>query len=209
MAPTGSGGTGGGDTFTDALPDAEPSDALTTTSPTETPVTSPESSTDATDAFADDHENSAPTTGWPFASVASADSRSVSPTDTSARDGLTVTTPGSCATATDALPATVPEEAVIVVEPLPSAVTRPDASTVATEGSALDHLTTASGMAHPRWSLTSADNRAVSPTAPSSTVVGLTATDACRAGSKGAVPDSHENVPKIEPATIKTAVGLR
>ena len=208
MAPTASGGTGGGDTLTDAFPNTEPSEARMNTSPTETPVTSPESSTDATDAFADDHENTAPVTGWPFVSVALADNRSVSPTDSSTRDGLSATSPGICATITVALPVTVPDEAVITVEPLPTAVTRPDASTAATEGSPLDHVTTAWGMSHPRWSLTSADSRAVSPTALSSSVSGLTATDACRAGGSGAVPDSQDSVARTARATANAAIRL-
>jgi len=53
---------------------------VTSTSPAPTAVTSPVESTVAIAESPDSHANSASSTAWPFASVASADTRTVSPT---------------------------------------------------------------------------------------------------------------------------------
>ena len=132
----------------------------------------------------DAHENSAPATACPFASVAAAASRTVSPRATSVSTaGETATALTSCTTVTAALPEAEPEVAVIVAVPLPAAVTSPVASTVATEGSPLDQATATPAIASPFWSRTSAASRTVSPSAVSPAVAGVTVKVVARGGS--------------------------
>ena len=80
--------TAGGDTITSltrrltvtaAYPVTPEDVALTSAPPLTTPVTSPDPSTVATEVSLDAQTNSAPATGYPFASLATASSRSVSP----------------------------------------------------------------------------------------------------------------------------------
>ena len=133
-----------------------PALAVIVATPSATPVTKPVPSTVPITASLDSHENSIPATACPFSSSASAVNCSVLPkaivlaggeTSTEATDGVTVTT---------AEPDADPEDAVIVAVPLPAAVTRPDASTVATELALLVQVTVAPAMALEFWSRTSA-----------------------------------------------------
>ena len=80
-------------------------------------------------------------------------------------------------TLTTAVPDPPPDFAVIVAVPLPTAVTRPDASTVATGAALLDHPTSTPAITFPYWSVTSAPSWTVAPNAVSSAVDGVTATD--------------------------------
>ena len=61
-----------------------------------------------------------------------------------------------CVTVTTVEPDADPPLAVIVAVPLPTAVTRPDASTVATDVSPLLHVTVAPAITLAFWSRTSA-----------------------------------------------------
>ena len=72
--------------------------------PSAIPRTSPVVSIIATDGSLDDHQNSAPATGYPFASNASAARRSVSPGPMVASAGVTVTEVADCVTDTEAVP---------------------------------------------------------------------------------------------------------
>ena len=105
-------------------------------------VTSPDALTAATASSLDSHKNSVPAMECPFASNASAASRTVSPrAPTLAISGVTATLLTVRATVTAALPEADPEVAVIVALPLAIAVTRPDEPTVATSVSLLDQTT--------------------------------------------------------------------
>ena len=96
-------------------------------------VTRPDAATVATSVSLDVHTDFAPVTAWPLASTASAKRCIVSPKVTSvSAGGVTVTALTTCSTVTATPPDAVPLVAVIVAVPLPAAVTRPDASTVAT-----------------------------------------------------------------------------
>ena len=161
--------------------------------PLPTAVTSPEPSTVATASSLDSQENCAPTTACPFASVASATSRTVSPNATSVSTaGVTATALTSWATVTAAVPETDPAVAEIVVFPFATAVTSPEASTVATEASPLAHATAAPAITCPFWSRTSAVSCTVAPSATIWAVAGLTVTAVARGGSRGggSVPPS-------------------
>ncbi len=67
-------------------------------------------------------------------------------------------------------------DAVTIAVPFPVAVTRPDASTAATEALSLDQVTEAPGIACPFWSRTAARSRAVSPKAVNAAIAGVTVT---------------------------------
>ena len=116
---------------------------MTVAVPSEIARTSPEAATAATAESLDDHENSAPATGCPFASVAKAASRNVSPATSAAAAGATATALTCWATVTMAVPDAEPAMAVIVVVPSPAAVTSPEASTAATDASPLAQDTAA------------------------------------------------------------------
>ena len=115
----------------------------------------------------------------------------------SSTDGDTSTEATDCITVTAAEPDASPEFAVIVTVPLPAAVTRPDASTVATELALLVQVTVAPAMTLAFWSRTAAVSCTVSPNVVSSCVDGLTVTVVGRGGSgtgEGAVglsPSPH------------------
>ena len=175
--------------------------------PTATPVTRPESSTRATRVSLDAQLNSAPATAWPFASVASAESRSVSASSSESAGGDTVTVPTSWATVTAAVSETVPDLAVIEVAPLVTAVTSPVASTVATWALLLVHATAAPETVWPFWSRTSARNCAVAPSAVSVGVAGVTVTVVGLGGSGGvgSVPPS----PHAEAQVAATSAAKR
>ena len=124
---------GAGTTTTSCARPVTPDEvAETSTSPTATPATNPVPSTTATVVSLDAHENPAPATPWPFASLASATRRSVSPNTSVSAAGVTSTVLTRWATVTVALPEADPAVAVIVAVPFPAAVTRPDPFTVAT-----------------------------------------------------------------------------
>ncbi len=174
-------------TVTAALPDTPPALAVIVAVPLPTAVTSPDPSTVATVASSDAHVNSAPATPWPFASVASAVRRTVSPQATSvSAAGDTATALTVWASVTAALPDAEPVVAVIVAVPLPAAITSPDPSTVATVASPLDHAIGAPAMTLPFWSRTSVLSCTVAPSAVSRAVAGLTVTVVGRGGSGGA-----------------------
>ena len=163
-----------------------PDDAVIIATPSATPVTRPDPSTVATAASLDSHENSAPVTAGPFPSNASAVSCTVSPNAvSSAVDGDTTTEATDCITVTTADPDGSPALAVTVASPLAAAVTKPDASTVATELALLLQVTVAPTITLAFWSRTSAVSCTVSPNAVSSSVAGLTVTVVGRAGSGG------------------------
>ena len=153
--------------------------AVIVVAPSATPVTSPAASTVATPSSLDDQENSAPTTGRPCVLNAWADRRSVSPTATESIDGDTVTDTGLVGSNTpisdDA--EAPPDMAVIVVVPSATPVTRPEASTVATDSSLDDQENSAPASVRPSASYASADRRSVSPKARES-ALGVTVTDA-------------------------------
>ena len=155
-------------------------------SPTETPVTRPPPSTTATSVSPDAHANSGSMIACPFASIASAASRTVSATKTVSPVGDTVTALASWATVTVAVPDTEPAVAVTVAVPLPVAVTRPEALfTPATKTSLLDHETAAPAIACPFWSRTCAASCVVAPKAVSAAVAGVTVTVVGVAGVVG------------------------
>ncbi|MDE2654099.1 MAG: hypothetical protein OXI71_09825 [Gemmatimonadota bacterium] len=184
-------------TATTAFPVTADEVAVISASPAATPVTSPKSSTRATAVSLDAHENSAPAAAWPFASDASAESLTVSATTSVSAGGVTATALTSCATVTDAVPDAEPAVAVTVAVPLAAAVTKPDASTVATEALLLAQATDAAAITCPCWSRTSAVNRAVAPSADSTADAGVTVTEVGRGGSDGGStapspqPDAH------------------
>ena len=185
-------------TVTAAVPEAAPAVAVTVAVPLATAVTSPDAPTVATEASLDSHDTSVPATARPFASTASATRRTVSPTATRvSAAGVTLSALTCCITVTAAVPEAPPAVAVIVAVPLATAVTSPDASTVATEGSLLAHATAAPAITCPFWSRTSAVNCAVSPKAVSVAEPGLTvtvvATGAGGGGAGSTVPSPHDS----------------
>ena len=177
-------------TSTSTVSATEPDIAVTAASPLPAERTSPVESTVATDAFPDTHEKAAPSTGWPFASNASALRRRVSPSAVNSRaECEIVTAPTSWATVTLALPDTEPAVAVIVASPFATAVTSPDAPTVPTAELLLAQVTVTPVIACPFWSRTSAVICTVPPKAVSSAVAGRTVTVVARGGS---TPSSHD-----------------
>lgn len=181
--------------MTVVFPDADPAVAVISVVPVSTVVTRPEPSTAATPSLPDDQVNSAPSTGWPFSSNASAVSCSVSPrTALVASDGRTATESGTCATVTAAVPEAGSAVAVIVAVPLPVAVTRPEPSTAATAGALLDQLTVVPDITLPFWSRTSAVSCTVAPKAVRSVVAGVTVSVVAREGSgeTGSLPPSPQ-----------------
>ena len=131
------------------------------------------------------HENSTSATGFPFASVASAARRSVSPATSVSAAGETATSLTSWATVTVAVPDAEPAIATIAAVPLPTAVTRPVELTVPTAVASLAQVTVAPAIAWPFWSRTSAESCTVAPSAASWAVAGLTVTVVGRGGSGG------------------------
>ena len=151
--------------------------AVISASPAETPVTTPSPSTTATSVSPDAHANSAPPTGCPFASEASAESRTVPAIGSVSAAGDTVTTSASWATVTAAVAEAEPAVAVTIAVPLATAVTRPEELfTPATETSLLLHATDVPAITCPFWSRTAAESCAVAPKAGSVTVSGVTVT---------------------------------
>ena len=89
-----------------AVPSAPASvEAVIVATPQPMPRTSPDPPTAATRVSPDDHANRAPATAWPFASVACAESLSVSPTTSVSAAGDTLTARIAWATVTATLPA--------------------------------------------------------------------------------------------------------
>ena len=149
-------------------------------------VTRPDPPTVATEARSEDQANSAPATTWPLASRASAARRTVSPSATSVlASGVTVTAATTCATVIAAVPDAWPDVAVMVAAPLSAEVTRPAASTVATEAALVDHDTDAPDITLPYWSRTSAVSCTVASRAASPAAEGVTVTVVGRGGSGG------------------------
>ena len=144
-------------------------------------VTSPESSTETTDASLETQLGTTPSTGWPLASSTRAVRRIVS---SSARNhpcsGDSAISLACCSTVTSALPETlVPVTvAVVVASPFLIAVTSPVASTVATDSSLLLHDTFAPGIGWPLWSRTVVFSCTVCPSAASVALEGTTVTEA-------------------------------
>ena len=112
--------------------------------------------------------------------------------------GCTLTALTSWATVTAAVPDADPAVAVIVAVPLPTAVTRPPASTVATDASPLNHVTATPAIARPAWSRTSADNWTVAPSADRVVAAGVTVTEAGvgGGGGGGGGPGPEESSPQ-------------
>ena len=112
-----------------AVPVTSKAVAVTTASPSPTDSTSPEASTRATSVSLDAQENSEAATAWPFASVASAVRRTVSPNASRvSAAGDTEIALTTWATVTAAVPEAEPAVAVIVALPFAAAVTCPDQS---------------------------------------------------------------------------------
>ena len=89
-----------------AVPSAPASvEAVIVATPQPMPRTSPDPPTAATRVSPDDQANRAPATAWPFASVACAESLSVSPTTSVSAAGDTLTARIAWATVTATLPA--------------------------------------------------------------------------------------------------------
>ena len=130
-------------TVISAVPCPLPALAVIVAAPTATPATRPDASTVAIATSLDSHENWTLSTASPFSSNPSAASCSVLPNPIVSADGDTSTEATGCITVTTADPDTLPALAVIVAIPSPAPVTRPDASTVATDVSLLLHVTVA------------------------------------------------------------------
>ena len=168
--------------------------AVIVATPVATPRTNPEVSTTATAVSLDNHEKAASGTTCPFASLASAASRTVSPAKTVSAAGETPTDATCWATVTDALPDAEPAAAAIMAAPLPVAVTSPDASTVATDALSDRQATATPAINSPCWSSTSADSCTVAPRAVNSAALGLTmiAVGCGGSGEVGSVPPSPQ-----------------
>src|SRR5580765_619550 len=111
--------------------------------PGATAVTSPDPSTVATPAAPVDQVTTRPSSAPPAASLGVADSPSVCPSTTLAEAGVTSTeATGRAVTVSEEVPFTPSQVPVIVTAPALTLVTRPEASTVATRMSPLDHVTT-------------------------------------------------------------------
>ena len=186
--------------MTSAIAAPSPARAVMLATPSPTPVTRPPASTVAIVALLDSHANPASSTAIPFSSNPSAVSCSVLPNAIVAAGGEISTDDTSCVTVTSADPEAGPALAVIVATPLATPVTRPDASTVATEVSLLPHVTVAPAIAAAYWSRTSAVSWTVAPSAVSSAAAGLTASVVGRGGSGsggglvGLSPHAHARV---------------
>ena len=198
----------GATTVSSTRPLAPEDAAATSASPAATAVTKPAESTTATSVSLVVHMNSAPATGCPFASVASAVNRAVSPNATSvSAAGRTSTALTSCATVTAAVPDALHTVAVIVALPLATAVTRPAESTTATSVSLVVHMNSAPATGCPFASVASAVNRAVSPNATSVSAAGRTSTALTSCATvTAAVPDALHTVAVIVALPLATAV---
>ena len=169
--------------MTGTVPGTSADVAVTVTTPSTMPCTSPDPSTVATAVSLDDHVNPLTGTVNPFASQASAVKRSVSPADTLPGKGSTSIPFTNCATVTVALPDAAPALAVMVEVPLPTEVTSPAPSTLATPVLTLTQVTAAPSMTRPFWSRTSALSCTVSRSAVNSAAAGLTVIVAGTGGS--------------------------
>ena len=190
---------------------ATPEAAVIVAVPCARPSTRPATSTEATEVSLEVHVNAASATAWPFASVADAARRTVSPGSMVAIAGRTSTAAARCATTSEARPDTAsepaPAAAVTTALPLPTAVTRPSASTVTTPSSPDDHVNAAPATACPCASLAVAVRRTVSPSAVSVSIAGTTATDwaRCRTTMR-AVPDASPERAVTVARPLPTAV---
>jgi hypothetical protein len=116
------------------------------------------------------HATGRPATISPAAVLATAMSRTVSPTASGSRRppstcaNVTVSTPASVTTRTGSVPVLPPTVARIDVSPGARALTVPAVETVATEGSSDDQLTGRPGIASPAADRAVAASRSVSPT---------------------------------------------
>jgi hypothetical protein len=115
--------------------------AVITPVPDATAVTRPLDVTLANVGSLDDHVTTRPVRTLPLASLVVAVNWCVKPTASVADNGLTVTVETGTVTVIEAVPVFVSLVAVIVVLPPPAAVTKPLASTVATDGMLEVHVT--------------------------------------------------------------------
>ena len=151
-------------TVTDAVALAEPDVAVIVALPAATEVTTPDE-TVATDALDVVHVTVAPLIVAPFWSLTVAVSVDVAPSDENeilVADSVIVVATNSV-TVTEAVALAEPDVAVIVALPTATAVTAPDADTVATEALDVVHVTGASLIVVPFWSLTVAVSCCVDP----------------------------------------------
>ena len=143
--------------------------------------------------------------GWPVESLAVSLAVSPSAAKRSAAGWIEIEDRDSTVTTTPA--ATPPDVAVTSVLPGDMAVTRPSASTPATEGSALTHTTSGASIACPLASVTVAVTIAVSPGLRNVSDSGATATSAgsCRTvttAAAAAEPALAESVATPFPAAV-------
>ena len=136
-------------TVISAVPCPLPALAVIVATPTATPATRPDASTVAIATSLDSHENWTLSTASPLSSNASAVNCSILPQAIVSVDGDTSTEATGCITVTTAEPDADPALTVIVAVPSATPVTRPDASTVATELSLDSHDNFASATACP------------------------------------------------------------
>src|SRR5712691_409091 len=156
--------------------------AVMVTLPVATPVTSPPVDTAATPGALDAHVTVRPASTFPFASLSSAVSCCVDPTDTLAEAGLTVTeATGRGFTVTAALAVFPALVAVIVTAPAATPVTSPVDDTVATAGALDAQVTDRPESTLPAESSTVAASCTVAP-ASTTAVTGLTVTEATGTG---------------------------
>ena len=179
-------------TVTCALPVTVPAVAVTSVAPLPTAVTSPASSTVATDLFPAAQVNSVPATRCPLASNASAERRTVSPKATRVSGTGGISTAATVwSTVTSALPLAIAAEAVMRAAPFDTDVTIPSALTVATAESLLAQVRAAPAITCPSWSLTVAFSWALPPSTLSATVRGSSVTVVGTRGGGSVGVESH------------------
>ena len=195
-------------TDTEALPDAEPDDAVMAAAPSPLAVTSPAESTVATSVSLLDHETVTPSIVRPAWSLTSAASRPCWPMAVNASvSGVTATVVGSGSTTVSlALPATPADVAMISTSPAEIPVTRPSPSTMATSVSPDAHANTVPATGFPLASAASAMSRTVSAVR-SVSVAGDTVTVLTSwATVTAAVPEAEPAVAVTIVAPLPTAV---
>ena len=186
-------------TVTAAVPDAEPAVAVIVAAPLAAAVTSPEASTAATIVSVLVHATGSPSITRSIWSRTSAMRCRVSPSAVNASEsGATDTVVGTGSSTTSApRPVTPDEVAVTATSPALLPVTRPDASTTATDVSPDAHVNSAPATACPFASLASAPNRTVSRSTTVSAAGETSTVLTCCATVTAAVPDAE---PDAEPA---------
>jgi hypothetical protein len=124
-----------------AVPAAVPERAVIVALPADTPVTTPDDETVATDVLLLDHVTGAPAMTLPFASRTVAERVTLVPMATVAVAGATVTLAAAGAVTVTTADADCPSlVAVIVADPGETPVTTPEADTVATDDAPVDHV---------------------------------------------------------------------